>query len=115
MDIIIAMAGLAEAAEALGLLIASALLLVVTGLLGLAWNKRWPLAFVAALVIWLAAGWLLEPWAAFHPPGVQRSSILQMAPSRLAPSSPAGALPACLGRIVTGKDHPRQSAPGFTG
>ena len=68
MHSIIAMAGLAEAAIFYALLIVTVILLAVAGLLGLAWWKRWPVAAVIACVLCLVAGFLLQPWSAFHPP-----------------------------------------------
>ena len=61
------MAGLAEAAAFYGLLIIGAILVIVGGLLALAWWKRWPIAAGIACGLWLVTGLLLQPWSAFHP------------------------------------------------
>lgn len=65
---IIAMAGLAEAAIFFQLLIAAVILLVVTGLLALAWWKRSWVATIIGCVFMLIAGALLQPWVVFGPP-----------------------------------------------
>src|SRR5262245_30262642 len=65
---IIAMAGLAEAAAFYGLLIIAGVLIAVSGLLALAWWKRWPVAAGIACMLCLLVGLLLQPWSAFHSP-----------------------------------------------
>ena len=66
---IIAMAGLAEAAIFFQLLIAAVILLVVTGLLALAWWKRSWVATIIGCVFMLIAGALLQPWVVFRSAG----------------------------------------------
>jgi hypothetical protein len=65
---IIAMAGLAEAAELYVLRILSGVLLVVAGLFALGCWKRWLAAAVIGCLICLLVGLLLEPWHLFAPP-----------------------------------------------
>ncbi|MGA2175822.1 MAG: hypothetical protein ABSH38_12660 [Verrucomicrobiota bacterium] len=65
---VLAMAGLAEAAFFYGLLLIAAVLLVVAGLLALAWWKQSTIAATIACVLVLLVGLLLQPWTAFAPP-----------------------------------------------
>jgi hypothetical protein len=65
---IIAMAGLAEAAALYGLLIVAAALLLVGGLLALAWRKHWPVVAGMACGLCLLIVLLFQPWSAFHSP-----------------------------------------------
>lgn len=62
MHCIIAMAGLAEAAEFYGLLIFTGVLLIAAGLLALGWWKCWPFAALLACVICVLVGWFVQPW-----------------------------------------------------
>jgi Na+/melibiose symporter-like transporter len=65
---IIAMAGLAEAAEFYGLVIFTGALLIAAGILALAWWKRWWFAALIGCIICLFTGWLTQPWNAINPP-----------------------------------------------
>jgi hypothetical protein len=62
------MAGLAEAAFFRVLLIIGGVLLLVAGLLAIAWRKGSPTAAMIALVLAFLIGLFLQPWNAFAPP-----------------------------------------------
>jgi O-antigen/teichoic acid export membrane protein len=68
MNNIIAMAGLAEAAEFYSFLIFSGILFAVVGLFALAWTKRWWAAALIGCLVCLMIGFLLQPWTQFAPP-----------------------------------------------
>jgi hypothetical protein len=66
-DIMIAMAGLAEAAFLYGLLMVGTVLLMVGGLLAFAWWKRSTIAATLACILVFLVGLLFQPWSAFSP------------------------------------------------
>ena len=68
MHIMLAEAGLAEAAEFFGLLIVGGILLVTSGLLALSWWKRSLVAVIIASILVLATGALMQPWTVIAPP-----------------------------------------------
>jgi hypothetical protein len=64
---IMAMAGLAEAAEFYGLVIFTGALLVAAVVLTLAWWKQWPLAALIGCVICVFTGFYTQPWNTLVP------------------------------------------------
>jgi tryptophan-rich sensory protein len=68
MHVIIAAAGLAEAAELFGLLIVGGILLVAAGCVALSWWKHSLVAVIIAFVLGAATGALTQPWTVIAPP-----------------------------------------------
>ena len=65
---VVAMAGFAEAAEFYGLLFVAGVLLVIAGLLALAWWKQSMIAAMLALGLLILPGLIMQPWTAFDSP-----------------------------------------------
>jgi hypothetical protein len=68
MRAIIAMAGLAEAAESQSLVIFYVTMAGIIILLSFAWWKRGPVAAGISCIACLFVGLFLQPWSAFHAP-----------------------------------------------
>ncbi|MGC3991050.1 MAG: hypothetical protein QM796_15500 [Chthoniobacteraceae bacterium] len=68
MQLVIAEAGLAEAAEWDGLLIVSSILLLAAVFLAFSWWRRSKVTMVMALGLLLAIGALMQPWGLINPP-----------------------------------------------
>jgi hypothetical protein len=64
---IIAMAGLAEAAEFYSLVIFSGVLVLVAGLLTLAWWKCWPIAALLGCLVCYFVSLFIQPWHVLAP------------------------------------------------